>query len=104
MKSFILIFPQLSDDILTEYAYFLKDGGKLYSITDVEDLHTWTVQKVSSHPSFSHLFSHYHNCKEDQKNEDEAERINEEDEEQDICVHLIQTTTEEGNKVRMIYI
>lgn len=44
--------------LLTRYAYALKEGGRLYVITDVEDLHQWHVSKVL-HPisSLGHLFS-----------------------------------------------
>jgi tRNA (guanine-N7-)-methyltransferase len=30
----------VSTTLLSEYAYFLAEGGLLYTITDVEDLHT----------------------------------------------------------------
>ena len=32
--------------LLTDYAYILKTGGKIYTVTDVEDLHNWQVEKL----------------------------------------------------------
>lgn len=32
--------------LLTDYAYTLKTGGKIYVVTDVEDLHNWQVAKI----------------------------------------------------------
>lgn len=37
---------------LSEYAYALKKGGRLYAITDVPDLHAWHVEKISEHSQF----------------------------------------------------
>ena len=45
----------ISDTMLSEYAFFLKEGGRLYTVTDVEDLHIWHVQKCDAHPSFERL-------------------------------------------------
>jgi tRNA (guanine-N7-)-methyltransferase len=46
----------ISDRLLTEYAYFLKPTeGKLYCITDVEDLHEWHMAKCRAHPLFREL-------------------------------------------------
>lgn len=42
----------ISESLLTEYAYFLKENGKLYCITDVEELHNWHMEKLSSHEFF----------------------------------------------------
>ncbi|RHY30649.1 hypothetical protein DYB32_004168 [Aphanomyces invadans] len=41
--------------LLTEYAYFIPEGGILYTITDVEDLHNWHVAKCDSHPCFERI-------------------------------------------------
>jgi tRNA (guanine-N7-)-methyltransferase len=40
---------------LNDYAYVLKIGGKLYTITDVEDLHKWHVETIDSSPCFRRL-------------------------------------------------
>jgi tRNA (guanine-N7-)-methyltransferase len=45
----------VSYTLLSEYAYFLRPGGRLYLITDVEELHRWHVDKVSSHASFRRI-------------------------------------------------
>lgn len=45
----------ISDTMLSEYAYFLKEGGRLYTVTDVEDLHIWHVEKCDAHVAFKRL-------------------------------------------------
>ncbi|KAI6088649.1 putative methyltransferase [Hypoxylon rubiginosum] len=69
----------VSTTLNSEYAYVLKPGGIVYTITDVEDLHKWMVQHLEAHPSF--------------------ERIPEEEQEADACVQVMRTETEEGKKV-----
>lgn len=63
----------------SEYAFVMKPGGKVYTITDVEDLHLWMVEHLEAHPSF--------------------ERVSEEECEGDTCVATMKTETEEGKKV-----
>ncbi|KAK7511687.1 putative methyltransferase-domain-containing protein [Phyllosticta citriasiana] len=63
----------------SEYAYVLRPGGIVYTITDVEDLHLWMVDHFEKHPSF--------------------ERISEAELESDVCVEVMKTETEEGKKV-----
>lgn len=69
----------VSRTLNSEYAYVLKPNGKVYTITDVEDLHKWMVEHLESHPSF--------------------ERVNNEEAESDECVSVMTTKTEEGQKV-----
>lgn len=58
----------------------MKPGGKIYTITDVEDLHLWMVEHLAAHPSF--------------------ERVGEEEVEGDeVMVGTMRTETEEGKKV-----
>lgn len=64
---------------MAEYAYLLKKGGKIYSITDVEELHDWNVKHMSEHKLFK--------------------RLPEEDVTKDICVELMKEETEEAKKV-----
>ena len=45
----------VSDVLLSEYAYFLQPNGRLYMITDVEELHYWHVEKCNAHPCFERL-------------------------------------------------
>jgi len=69
----------VSTTLNSEYAYVLRPGGIVYTITDVPDLHGWMVQHFEAHPSF--------------------ERVSEEDQEADPCVAVMRTETEEGKKV-----
>lgn len=63
----------------SEYAYVLRPGGIIYTITDVEDLHKWIVEHLEAHKSF--------------------ERVGEEEVEADECVGVMRCETEEGKKV-----
>ena len=45
----------VSDTLLSEYAYLLKPNARLYTITDVEDLHQWHLAKCNAHPMFEQL-------------------------------------------------
>lgn len=65
--------------LLSEYAYILRPGGIVYTITDVEDLHKWMAKHLDEHPMF--------------------ERLGEEEQENDVCVKIMRTDTEEGKKV-----
>ncbi len=69
----------MNDSMLDEYAYLLQPNGRLYTITDVEALHEWHVEKCSSHSCFV--------------------RIDESDLETDPCVAAMTNETEEGKKV-----
>ncbi|CAH02730.1 tRNA (guanine46-N7)-methyltransferase [Kluyveromyces lactis] len=69
----------VTDTLLSEYAYVLKEGGIIYTITDVLDLHEWMVKHLEEHPLF--------------------ERLSEEWEAQDKCVSIMRNATEEGKKV-----
>lgn len=57
----------------------LKPGGIAYTITDVEDLHMWMAKHFGDHELF--------------------ERLTAEELEEDECVALMKTDTEEGKKV-----
>ncbi|BFZ57641.1 tRNA (guanine-N(7)-)-methyltransferase (tRNA(m7G46)-methyltransferase) [Savitreella phatthalungensis] len=70
-----IVTPQL----LAEYAYVIRPGGILYTITDVHDLHLWMKKHLDAHPLFHRLTS--------------------EEEAQDPCVALMTVETEEGKKV-----
>jgi tRNA (guanine-N7-)-methyltransferase len=63
----------------SEYAFALRPGGKVYTITDVEDLHVWMAGHFEAHRSF--------------------ERVEGEEVEGDECVTVMRTETEEGKKV-----
>mmetsp|Transcript_9105 Transcript_9105/g.20122 ORF Transcript_9105/g.20122 Transcript_9105/m.20122 type:complete len:244 (+) Transcript_9105:131-862(+) len=66
----------ISTRLLSEYAHILVDNGRLYAITDVEELHQWHVKMCDAHPSF--------------------ERI---EEKCDPCISAMVDSTEEGKKV-----
>jgi tRNA (guanine-N7-)-methyltransferase len=69
----------VNNNLLTEYAYFLAPGGLLYTITDVEELHLWHVEKCTAHPSF--------------------ERVTDDELANDPAVTAMINETEEGKKV-----
>jgi tRNA (guanine-N7-)-methyltransferase len=69
----------VSATLNSEYAFVLRPGGVVYTITDVLDLHEWMVRHFESHPSF--------------------ERVSEDDQNADPCVEVMRTQTEEGKKV-----
>ncbi|KAG9660476.1 putative methyltransferase, partial [Aureobasidium melanogenum] len=69
----------VSTTLNSEYAYVLRPGGIVYTITDVEDLHNWMVEHLDAHPSF--------------------ERVSEAEQEADECVAVMRQETEEGKKV-----
>lgn len=91
LKAIFLCFPDphfkarkhkariVSHTLNAEYAYALRPGGKVYTITDVEDLHLWMVERFEKHPSF--------------------ERVGEEEVEADELVGVMREETEEGKKV-----
>jgi tRNA (guanine-N7-)-methyltransferase len=64
---------------LSVYAYIMKPGGIVYTITDVKDLHDWMVKHLEGHPMF--------------------ERIPEEQMANDPCVPCMYDGTDEGRKV-----
>jgi tRNA (guanine-N7-)-methyltransferase len=69
----------VSATLNSEYAYILRPGGIIYTITDVEDLHLWMVEHLEAHPSF--------------------ERVPAEEEKEDECVRVMSSETEESKKV-----
>lgn len=41
--------------LLTEYSYVLREGGHIYTITDVKDLHEWMVDHLERHPLYERV-------------------------------------------------
>ncbi|WEW55730.1 tRNA (guanine-N(7)-)-methyltransferase (tRNA(m7G46)-methyltransferase) [Emydomyces testavorans] len=82
----------VSTTLNAEYAYVLRPGGKLYTITDVEDLHLWIV-------------SHFEGTADDTSEKGMVgvselwERVDDEELEKDECVRIMREETEEGKKV-----
>ncbi|KAL8193851.1 hypothetical protein R6Q57_026093 [Mikania cordata] len=69
----------ISPFLLDEYAYAVKPGGIIYTITDVEELGEWMKSCLEDHPMF--------------------ESLTEEELEADPVVKLLSFATEEGQKV-----
>jgi len=69
----------INHNFLALYAYILREGGLLYTITDVHELHLWMVQHLNEHPLF--------------------ERVTEDELQNDVCYPIIMNGTEEGQKV-----
>ncbi|RMD42174.1 hypothetical protein DV735_g2969, partial [Chaetothyriales sp. CBS 134920] len=77
----------VSGQLNAEYAYVLQPGvGKVYTITDVEELHHWMV-------------SHFEGRDEDSGIGDLFERVSEEENAADECVRIMSEETEEAKKV-----
>lgn len=45
----------INKSLLAEYAFVLAEGGIVYTITDVKDLHEWIVQHFEEHPLFERI-------------------------------------------------
>jgi tRNA (guanine-N7-)-methyltransferase len=72
----------ISPTLLAEYAYVLRPGGTIYTITDVRDLHDWINSHFNNFPLFEHV------------SEDALRK-----EGQGIIVDAVYNSTEEGKKV-----
>ena len=42
----------INTGFLSEYAYLLKNGGRIYCITDVQELHEWHLEHLRAHRMF----------------------------------------------------
>ena len=69
----------VSPALCSEYAYVVRPGGIVYTITDVLDLHNWMVGHLEDSPLF--------------------ERMSDEELVGDVCVDTMRISTEEGKKV-----
>ncbi len=45
----------INQALLTEYSYVLRQGGLIYTITDVKDLHEWIVKHMDEHPLYERI-------------------------------------------------
>ena len=45
----------INETLLAEYAYVVAEGGMIYTITDVEELHQWMTSHCERHPLFQRL-------------------------------------------------
>ena len=73
----------ISPTLLAEYAYVLRPGGVVYTITDVRDLHEWMVKHFEDFPLFEAV------SEEQLVAEGHSDVIN-----------AVRTATEEGKKVQ----
>lgn len=69
----------ISPTLLAEYAFVLREGGIVYTITDVKELHDWMVEHFENFPLFK--------------------RMTDEELSGDVVVEKLYTSTEEGQKV-----
>jgi len=69
----------INSALLSEYAYVLRSGGLLYTVTDVKDLHEWMCKHVEGHPLFI--------------------RLSEEEVKNDVLYNKLPDSSEEGKKV-----
>ena len=45
----------INNQLLAEYAYTLKIGGLVYTVTDIEDLHKWMSSHIEEFPLFERV-------------------------------------------------
>ncbi|ORY21599.1 guanine-N-7 methyltransferase [Naematelia encephala] len=45
----------ITTTLIAEYAYVLRPGGILYTVTDVKDLHEWMALHLHKHPLFEYI-------------------------------------------------
>ncbi|KAK2703147.1 hypothetical protein QYM36_018344 [Artemia franciscana] len=69
----------INKTLLAEYAYVLREGGLIYTVTDVEDLYQWMTSHFEEHPLF--------------------ERVKDSELESDGVVKQLFESSEEGQKV-----
>jgi len=91
LKAMFFLFPDphfkktkhkwriISETLLAVYAFVLRVGGLIYTITDVKDLHEWMVVHLDEHPLF--------------------QRVSDEENSKDVIVSKLYESTEEGQKV-----
>ena len=88
----------------SEYAFVVRPGGLVYTITDVRDLHEWMVEKLDAHASFARVQTGHLEGNEGERGDMEEWKRWENMggvgvEEMETCVKLMMTETEEGKKV-----
>lgn len=52
---YLPVWPLGSTQLVAEYAFVLKVGGVLYTITDVAELGEWITSHMDAHPLFQKL-------------------------------------------------
>lgn len=96
----------MSPALNAEYAYVLRPGGLLYTITDVEDYHNWILKHFEKSAPIEDA-----DAAEKQEASDEREgnsdtgvkelweRVSDEELKDDPCVRIMSEETEESKKV-----
>ncbi|KAI5291848.1 tRNA (guanine-N(7)-)-methyltransferase (tRNA(m7G46)-methyltransferase) [Ascosphaera aggregata] len=83
----------VSASLNAEYAYVVKPGGRLYTITDVEELHHWMVSHFENGASGGNALEGANAVQELWR------RLTDEELADDPCVAVMMNETEEGKKV-----
>ncbi|KAL1964666.1 hypothetical protein VTN77DRAFT_6692 [Rasamsonia byssochlamydoides] len=102
----------ISSSLNAEYAYVLRPGGLLYTITDVEEYHLWILRHFGQRTTTTEGAKDENEAEVDQEEEEEEEteagvlgvrelweRVPNEELENDECVRVMKEETEEGKKV-----
>lgn len=93
----------ISESLNAEYAYVLRPGGLLYTITDVEEYHRWILRHFQDQPEVGEEEE-----QDGEKKDGDAsssgvkelwERVPDQELEQDPCVRVMKFETEESKKV-----
>lgn len=90
----------ISHNLLSEYAYALKEGGLLFTISDVEDLADWMARHAGAHPMFERIPNE--TIEEYEKNNPTGSVSNVQVNDMNevvVCVNAMKNGTEEGQKV-----
>lgn len=84
----------VSESLNTEYAFVLRPGGLLYTITDVEEYHHWVLRHFLTQPEEQRADGTIPTS-----SKDLYERVSEEELDADPCVRVMKYETEESKKV-----
>ncbi|RHZ74670.1 tRNA (guanine-N(7)-)-methyltransferase (tRNA(m7G46)-methyltransferase) [Aspergillus turcosus] len=87
----------ISETLNAEYAYALRPGGLLYTITDVEEYHHWILRHFGVEAGAEEGEDATANANAGVR--ELFERMSEEELEKDECVRVMKEATEEGKKV-----
>jgi tRNA (guanine-N7-)-methyltransferase len=89
----------MSPTLCSEYAYVLRPGGMVYTITDVEDLHLWMSEHLGAHASFERVQEAEWEGSSEEDGEIEENGEGEDGLDIRTMVKVMSRETEEGKKV-----
>lgn len=91
----------ISETLNAEYAYVLRPGGLLYTITDVEEYHHWILDHFrQGHAEEEEVGGDDGSSSGDRGGiKDLWERVSDEELQHDACIQQMKDATEEGQKV-----